>query len=325
MRLWGGPGRCPPEVDAWAQVKPCAVGFDDRGRLVTLEPPSAGQFDAGGLRWFDPPSPVAVAESPLPREGRPPSADGDGPDRRRGRGPMSKGEGGLASQAPVRIDRRSFARSQDGRTFAFFRSNGDLLIGKAEATGLLAKLNLPRIEAGPGGRGMGGNLLALAPDGSRLYHCAYNRLFVYSLRNPGPEAGRALWSAEVREAYSLAISPDGRTLAVGERSGELALIDAAAGTIRRPPAPLDDAGAVTSLAFAPDGRTLAVGARDVIRLWDVTAQPHPLVRLPGHRGSLSALAFDARGLRLAGADEKVTRVWDLAGLHDELARLGLGW
>ena len=330
LRIWGGPGRCPPEVDAWDQVKPVAVGFDDRGRVVTLELPVAGQLDAGGLRWFDPTSPGhAVAEVPFPREPRrgadaaPSPAVGE-VDRRKGRGPASQGD---APQGPGagRPDRRSFTRSRDGRTFAFARG-GEILAWDAGKPGQLRKLGLPKAQAGPPGRGL--ILLALAPDGSRLYQCGYggNRLAAYDLGGPEGKPSRLLWSAEVRECYSLAVAPEGRTLAVGERSGDLALVDATLGTVRRQAAPSDDAGAITALAFAPEGQVLAVGARDVIRLWSVAGpRPHPLVRLPGHRGSLSALAFDAPGHRLAGADEKVTRVWDLAKLHAELGRLGLGW
>ena len=47
LRVWGGPGQCPPMVRAWDSVRPFSVGFDDRGRLFALEP--------DGLRWFQPP------------------------------------------------------------------------------------------------------------------------------------------------------------------------------------------------------------------------------------------------------------------------------
>ncbi len=330
LRLWGGPGRYPPEVESWDRVRPGAVAFDALGRLATL--------DSHFLRWFRPPDPRPVAEVvvPDPRRGgalvplvgsiRQAIAEADTPaGHGRGRGPSPRGDA-PPTPTPGRSVDRSLARSRDGRTLAFLRS-GEILIWRADEPATLAHLDPSGTREAPSPGRWIGNLVALAPDGSRLYHCGPggHHLAAYTLRDPGIPR-RPDWTAEVREAASLAIAPDGRTLAVGGRGGDLALIDTAGGHVRRPAMPPDDtASPVSSLAYAPDGRTLAVGSRDQVRLWAVAPDPRPLVRLPGHRGAAAALAFNARGDRLAVADEKATKVWDVHRLHDELQNLGLGW
>ena len=301
LRIWGGPGRCPPSVQVWDQVRPSSVGVDGQGRLITIEP------DA--LRWFQPPNPIPVAEVELP------SASGR-PDDRRGNKPDRKGE-----PPPNPTFARITSRTPDGRTLLINRQNG-LLIWRADAPEAFTRLDRSIAIEGAG-RGMPA---LLDPSGNRLYYLTGHGEELTARDLQGPQAGRATLAVAVKDATLLAISPDGSTLAVAERSGAILLVDPGPGVVREtlsPPA--DDPAPVESLAFSSDGRTLAVGAREQIRLWAVDGPPRPLVRLPGHRGSVRSMAFDAKGLRLAGADEKTIKVWDLARLRLELAHLGLDW
>jgi WD40 repeat protein len=223
---------------------------------------------------------------------------------------------------------RLAARSTDGRTLVLAR--GPLLsLWRDSAAELLTPLVLDepnQVNAGPG------QSIALDPAGLRVYSICRLGEALNAQPIGATQPGQIPWSSPIPQGTSLAISRDGRTLAVAGRSGEILLVDADRGTIRATlPRVADDPGPVDALpfspalGFSPDGKILAVGSREQIRLWAVSGKPTPIVRLPGHRGSVRSLAFDASGDRLAGADEKTVKVWDLAPLRGELARIGLGW
>src|SRR4029450_11733388 len=81
---------------------------------------------------------------------------------------------------------------------------------------------------------------------------------------------------------SVAFSPDGHTLAIGDAQ---AGTGGRAGGRARPArlgAPLPDhLGPVTTVAFSPDGRTLATGGDDGnVRLWDLTDRARPALLAP---------------------------------------------
>jgi WD40 repeat protein/tRNA A-37 threonylcarbamoyl transferase component Bud32 len=101
---------------------------------------------------------------------------------------------------------------------------------------------------------------------------------------------------------TVAVNPDGKTVAVGGEGG-LLLFDARTfEPIEGPPAV---ASFVESLAYSPNGKTLAVGAFDGVRLLD--ARTYELVAASYGNGPVTHLAFTSNGSRLVAVESPEER------------------
>ena len=113
-------------------------------------------------------------------------------------------------------------------------------------------------------------------------------------------------------AVCAAMSPDGRTVAVGSWTNLLGLFDADTG---RQLAPLSGhAEALQSVNFSPDGRRLvSTGSDKTFFLWDVE-QRRVVSRFRGHDRNVNWAAFTPSGQSLVSVsqDENVVRVWPAA-------------
>ncbi|MBI3248821.1 MAG: WD40 repeat domain-containing protein [Deltaproteobacteria bacterium] len=155
------------------------------------------------------------------------------------------------------------------------------------------------------------------PLGARAAGCwAALAAAVEHVANPVPVGGSfgQLWAVlqgHTDSVYSVAFSPDGRTLASGSHDKTICIWDVSQG---QPQAILrDHVNSVRSVAFSLDGQTLASGSDDcTIRLWDVVRGQQRAV-LKGHMHVVTSVAFSPNGRTLAsGSWDRTVRLWDVA-------------
>ncbi|MGX4690073.1 nSTAND1 domain-containing NTPase [Streptomyces sp. JNUCC 63] len=149
-------------------------------------------------------------------------------------------------------------------------------------------------------------------------------LAVHAYRtSPTREAAAALYAAAAlplrkrlvsgtEPVRSLALSPDGYTVATHSGDGTVRIWDLPGGRLRHT---FTGHSPGEVAAFSPDGRTLAVASvRDadtVIGLWDpVTGRKLSTLTVPD--GSVRGMAFSPDGRTVAAASPAAVRVWDVA-------------
>jgi WD40 repeat protein len=111
--------------------------------------------------------------------------------------------------------------------------------------------------------------------------------------------------------FSVAFSPDGKTLAAGSWDGTVRLWEVATG--KELHLFHDQKTPVRAVAFSPDGKTLACGGEGSAIILRDTATGKELRRLAGHRGPITFVTFSPDGRLLASkAWDQTLRLWDVA-------------
>ncbi|MGW0576517.1 nSTAND1 domain-containing NTPase [Streptomyces sp. NPDC002920] len=145
-------------------------------------------------------------------------------------------------------------------------------------------------------------------------------LAVHAYRtSPTREAAAALYAAAAlplrkrltggtEPVDSLALSPDGHTVATHSADGRVRIWSLPDGRLRHT---FPGHGSSEVAAFSPDGHTLAVANEGVIRMWDpVTGRKLGTLTIPG--GVVRGIAFSPDGRTVAAASATNVRVWDVA-------------
>jgi serine/threonine protein kinase/WD40 repeat protein len=168
-----------------------------------------------------------------------------------------------------------------------------------------------------GGEGVASGL-SFSSDGRTLVFHFVDTLCVWDVEGKKMRASSRLSPPSFVSA--LALSPDGKTVAVGKGNGAISLVASDTGKWK---SNLVDqqSDRLWSLAFSPDGRTLAAGHGTTLQLWDVAGRRRITERRASpDRGELSRIVFADGGRTLLTGGASMLKVWDVPKLMEAKAR-----
>ncbi len=160
------------------------------------------------------------------------------------------------------------------------------------------------------------NEIAYSPDGTRLAVATSIGIWLYDVATYQEVYLRL---AHMFPVMSVAFSPDGETLATGNKDDSIRLLDAETGEqelIISGFMPDGHNGDVTSVAFSPDGSTLASGSEDhSVRLWDAETGEFKRT-IQAHTSHVTSVVSPDGATLAIGIGEKTIRLWDgKTGVH----------
>jgi eukaryotic-like serine/threonine-protein kinase len=227
----------------------------------------------------------------------------------------------IVSLSPTRGGTFHLAFSRDGTRLAL---DGDGHPGGALSTMIWNVRTGQQEHLFPGRRSF--QYLSFDPLGQSVFLGGDHDLSIWRPSSPNTDDAFADHHDEV---WSLAFSPDGKTIASGGDDEAIRLWDPA--TCQEKAVLRSHEATISSLAFRPDGRVIASASlsfKNNLKLWDV-ATGRVIATLDGHTDRVRSVAFDPSGHILASAgSDRLIRLWHghtgqaysvLRG-HDEVVR-----
>jgi len=229
---------------------------------------------------------------------------------------------------------RSFAFSPDGRTYAAGAEDGKLLLwDSAPGAGPNSLNAIPSLpwDSAPSAAPSSLDAIPSQPISQPIYvlpilEPIYGLAYTPDskiLVSGGPADQILVWDVSSRKllrrlerngsklVLALALSPDGKTLAVASGDSKVALWNVTDWQLR--PKTLDHEGVSLGLAFSPDSKTLAASAAKEIILWDVASATRLGPPLRKHDDTVNAVAFSPNGEILAsGSEDRSIILWNVA-------------
>lgn len=134
---------------------------------------------------------------------------------------------------------------------------------------------------------------------------------LYDVNFAHSNLAKSVFTETLSGVLSVALSPDGKLLAIGDGSGKIYVWQLATG--QRILTYEGHTGWVMSVAFSPDGHTLASASMDrTVKLWNISrGQCEKTLR--GHSSGVMSVAFSPNGQILAsGSHDQTVKLWDIS-------------